>query len=313
MKKFLVTGAGGFIGRSLVNALSNNKDNLVIAMDNNFRGSLRKIEKSKNIEKVKADILSERQIKHCFKGVDTCFHLAAINGTKNFYNHPKKVLETGVEGTLNVIKQALANNLKNFIFFSSSEAYQKPKKIPTTELEELKIPDVYNPRLSYGGSKIIGELITINYLKKSNIKYKIIRPHNVYGPDMGGDHVLPELINKISKQKKNINIKIKIFGSGNESRSFIYIDDAIDGILKIYEKGAQNNVYNLGTNQEIKIKKLIKNLGKILNKKIEIKPDVLHRGSVSRRCPDVTKLGKLGHKNNFSLVQGLKETIKFYY
>lgn len=313
MKKILVTGAGGFIGRSLVNSLSADKKNLVIAMDNNFRGSLNKIKKTKNIKKVKADILNEDEIKTYFKGVNTCFHLAAINGTKNFYNHPKKVLETGVEGTLNVVKQSLKNKLNNFIFFSSSEAYQKPKKIPTTELEELKIPDVFNPRLSYGGSKIIGELITINYLIKSKLKYQIIRPHNVYGPDMGSDHVLPELIGKIRKQKGNTNVRIKIFGSGNESRSFIYIDDAIKGILNIFNKGSYNNIYNLGTNQEIKIKNLIKNLGKILGKKIEIIPDALHRGSVSRRCPDVSKLNKLGHKNNFSLMQGLRETIKYYY
>ena len=313
MNKILVTGAGGFIGRSLVNFLSKDKKNLIIALDNNFRGSLKKINKLKNVKKVKVNILNEKEIKPYFKGVSTCFHLAAINGTKNFYNYPKKVLETGVEGTLNVVKQSLSNNLKEFIFFSSSEAYQKPKNIPTTEMEELKVPDVFNPRLSYGGSKIIGELITINYLKKTKLKYKIIRPHNVYGPDMGDDHVLPELITKIRRKKKNKKITIKIFGSGNESRSFIYIDDAINGIFKIYKKGKKNSIYNLGTNQEIKIKYLIKQLGIILNKKIIIKPDALHRGSVSRRCPNVEKLTNLGHKNIFSLFEGLKRTIKFYF
>lgn len=313
MKKILVTGAGGFIGRALVTSLSSDNNNLIIAMDNNFRGSLSKIKISKNIKKVKVDILNKNEIKKYFKNVDTCFHLAAINGTKNFYSYPKKVLETGVQGTLNVVQQTIENNLKNFIFFSSSEAYQKPKKIPTTELEELKIPDVYNPRLSYGGSKLIGELITINYLKKTNTKFKIIRPHNVYGPDMGSDHVLPELINKIRKQKNKKNIKIKIFGTGNESRSFIFIDDAIEGILKIYKKGLNNNIYNLGSDKEIKIKNLIKHLSDILSKKIEIKPDALHQGSVSRRCPDVSKLKKLGHKNYFDLNKGLMETIKYYY
>ena len=167
--------------------------------------------------------------------------------------------------------------------------------------------------MSYGGSKIIGELITINYLKKTNLKYKIIRFHNVYGPDMGDDHVLPELITKIKRKKKNKKITIKIFGSGNESRSFIYIDDAINGIFKIYKKGKKNNIYNLGTNQEIKIKHLIKKLGMILNKKIITKSDALHRGSVSRRCPNVDKLNSLGHKNKFTLLEGLEKTIKFYY
>ena len=126
MNKILVTGAGGFIGRSLVNFLSKDKKNLIIAMDNNFRGS-QKNNKFKNVRKIKANILNEKEIKPYFKGINTCFHLAAINGTKNFYNYPKKVLETGVEGTLNVVKQSLSNNLKEFIFFSSSELIKNQK------------------------------------------------------------------------------------------------------------------------------------------------------------------------------------------
>ena len=314
MKKILITGAGGFIGRNLVNELSVDKKNLVYALDDNSRGSLKKIIKKKNIIKKNIDVTNFEKLEKLIKNIsfDTCYHLAAINGTKNFYNIPEKVLEVGVQGTSNIINLIKKYKVKKFIFFSSSEAYQKPKKIPTDEEEELKIPDVFNPRLSYGGSKIIGELMTINYLRKSKINYYIIRPHNVYGPDMGDDHVLPELAKKIKKKLKLKKINIKIFGSGKETRSFIYIKDAVRAIILISDKGKPNQVYNLGNNQEKTIIDIIIVMSKILQKKISITKGALHRGSVSRRCPDVKKLKKLNFKNKFTLAQGIEETLNFY-
>tara|TARA_B100001123_G_C15266289_1_gene1008545 strand:+ start:76 stop:1020 length:945 start_codon:yes stop_codon:yes gene_type:complete len=313
MKKIIITGASGFIGRSLVKKLSKDKKNFIVAIDNDKRGDFKKIKNKKNILKKKISVLSPNKLDKILKNCYACFHLAAINGTKNFYNIPKEVLEVGTEGTINIIKSCIKNKVKEFILFSSSEAYQKPNFIPTSEDEVLKVPDIFNPRLSYGGSKIIGELLTVNYFRNSSTKYKILRPHNVYGPDMGNDHVLPELITKIKKQKTKNKIQLEIFGSGEESRSFIYIDDAVEGICKVYRKGRKNSIYNIGTSNEIKIKDLIKLISKIIKKKIDIKKSSLHRGSVSRRCPNVTKLKKLGHKNIYSLRQGLKMTINHYY
>ena len=314
MKKILITGAGGFIGRNLVYELSVDKKNLVYALDDNSRGSLEKIVKKKNVIKKNIDVTNFNKLEKLIKNInfDICYHLAAVNGTKNFYNIPEKVLEVGVQGTSNIIKLIKKYKVKKFFFFSSSEAYQKPTKIPTDEKEELKIPDVFNPRLSYGGSKIIGELMTINYLRKSNVNYYIIRPHNVYGPDMGDDHVLPELSKKIKRKLKLKNINIKIFGSGKETRSFIYIKDAVRAIILISEKGKSNQVYNLGNNQEKTIIDIIMVMSKILQKKISITKGSLHRGSVSRRSPDVKKLKKLNFKSKFTLAQGIKETLKFY-
>ena len=98
----------------------------------------------------------------------------------------------------------------------------------------LKIPDIYNPRYSYGGGKILTELIGINYGRKYFKKLIIFRPHNVYGPDMGNEHVIPELINRF-KNLKGRNFKIQ--GTGKEIRSFIYIDDFIDAFNLIIKKG----------------------------------------------------------------------------
>ncbi len=313
MKKIIVTGASGFIGRSLVKKLSLNKKNIVYALDNDLRGSLMKINSSQNIVKKKIDILNYKKLEKIFKNCHSCFHLAALNGTKNFYDFPKKVLEVGIQGTINVLNLCIKNKVKKFIYFSSSEAYQKPKHIPTTENEVLKIPDIFNPRFSYGGSKLIGELLTVNYFRETKVHYNIIRPHNVYGPDMGVDHAIPQLIKKISKKKNKKKIKLKILGSGNETRSYIYIDDAINGILKIYRKGKKNSVYNLGTLNEISIKKIVQKLSKILKINITIIKGNLFKGSVLRRCPDIKKLKQLGFKINFSIDYGLKKMLAFYF
>ena len=119
---------------------------------------------------------------------------------------------------------------------SSSEVYNNPSKIPTDENETLKIPDIKNPRYSYGGGKIFSELYGLNFAKKYLKKFVIFRPHNVYGKDMGHDHVIPEFINQIKKKIKKSNI-FKIEGTGNEIRSFIHIDDFINGFDKVFNKG----------------------------------------------------------------------------
>ena len=309
MKRILITGAGGFIGRELVNQLSKNKKNKIIAVDNNIRGNLKSIDENKNIIVEKVDVRKKEKLRKIFKNIDECYHLAAINGTKNFYEKPNLVLDVGVMGTLNVIELVKEYKVKKFIYFSSSEAYQKPNFLPTTEREELKIPDVFNPRFSYGGSKIIGEMLTINYLRNSKTKYYILRPHNVYGPNMGGDHVLPELIRKLKKSNKFL----KIVGDGNDSRSFIFISDAVNAIIKVANNGTQNQIYNIGSNDEYKITEIVRILCKILNKKIRIKKSPRHLGSVSKRLPDIKKLKKLKHKNKTNFIKGLRKTIDYYY
>jgi len=309
MRKILITGAGGFIGRELVKKLSKNKNNKIIALDNEIRGNLASIEKGKNIINKNLDIRDKKKIEKIFKNIDECFHLAAINGTKNFYDKPELVLDVGVKGTINIIELVKKYNVKKFIYFSSSEAYQKPNFIPTKENEELKVPNVFNPRFSYGGSKIIGELLTINYLKKSKTKFYILRPHNVYGPNMGSDHVLPELINKLKKNKNTL----KIVGDGNDSRSFIYVTDAVNAIIKVSMKGNPNEIYNIGSNDEYNIKQVVKHLCNILNVKVKIIKGPRHLGSVSKRLPDIKKLKKLEHKNKIDFKKGLKKTIDFYY
>jgi len=310
-KNFLITGGTGFIGSNISNLLIKNNHKVKI-FDNNSRGSIQKIKKIKNkLKFIKGDIRNINHLNKSFKKVDAVIHLAYVNGTKNFYEEPVKILDIAVKGIINVIDCCIKNNVKELYLASSSEVYQTPNKIPTDENEPLKVPDVFNPRFSYGGGKIISELMGIHYGKKFFKKLVIFRPHNVYGPNMGYDHVVPEFIIRLMKMKKNNN-NFEIQGSGNETRSFIYIDDFISAFDLIIKKGKHLNIYNIGTQEKIKISRLAKIISSFFNKKIILKRKNIRKGSAKNRTPNINKLKKLGFKRKFSLSSGLSKTINWY-
>ena len=104
---------------------------------------------------------------------------------QSFYTKPELVLDIGIKGIVNVIEASISKGIKDFVLASSSEVYQTPPVVPTSENVPLVVPDPLNPRYSYGGGKIISELMAINYGRKYFDRTVIFRPHNVYGPDMG--------------------------------------------------------------------------------------------------------------------------------
>src|SRR5256885_413244 len=256
--RYLVTGAGGFIGSALVRALLKN-GNDVRALDNESRGSrdrLRDVEPQ--IEWIDGDVRDASTVARAVQGVDAVCHLAAINGTEFFYSRPELVLEVAVKGMLNVLDACIAHGVGELFVASSSEVYQTPAQVPTDETVALSIPDPLNPRYSYGGGKIISELLTLNYGRKKLQRAVIFRPHNVYGPDMGWEHVIPQPTLGLPKlcQKSKGTIVLPIEGSGQETRSFVFIDDLIAGLMLVLEKGEHLAIYNIGTEDEISIKQL---------------------------------------------------------
>jgi nucleoside-diphosphate-sugar epimerase len=305
-KTFLVTGGTGFIGSNICQLLVNANHSVKI-FDNNSRGSISKIKKIKRkIKFIKGDIRNKESLKRALKNTDAVIHLAYINGTKYFYSNPVLILDIAIKGILNIIEACIKNRVKELYLASSSEVYQTPQKIPTDELEPLKIPDIFNPRYSYGGGKILTELMGVHYGKKYFKKLIIFRPHNVYGPDMGSDHVIPEFIKRFKTLKRK---KFKIQGTGNEIRSFIYIEDFIDAFKLILKRGKHLNIYNIGTSEKIKIKELAFRLSRIFKKKIILKKTPLARGGTKVRIPDINKIKKLGFKSKFSLDKGLKKIL----
>ncbi len=309
MKNFLITGGDGFIGSAICDMLSKQGHN-VVSLDN--RSRKKKFINKKNIKSIKCDITNISKLNKIKGKFDSIIHLAFINGTKYFYEKPDEVIRVGLKGTLNILEFTKKRKIKNFYLASSSEVYQTPNKIPTDETEMLKVPDPFNPRYSYGASKLMTELMLIHMGKKFLKKMIIFRPHNVYGPNMGNEHVIPEIINKIKSainKKKNF---IKIQGSGKETRSFNYIDDFSLGLSILIKKKIKFEIFNIGSNNEIRIIDLIKIIMKIMKVNLKIKNNSLTPGSVSRRCPDIKKLNRLGYKQKISLKQGLTKTINWY-
>jgi len=315
LDKVLITGGSGFIGSYLTKTLVSLGFHVKV-FDNNFRGNFKKLYKFKNnIDLINGDIRNIKEINKALKNIDTVFHLASINGTDLFYKKPNLVLEVGVKGIINLLDCLKKKKIKNFFYASSSEIYNLPKVIPTPEDVPATIPDLKNPRFSYGGSKIIGELLCQNYLNKQINRSIIFRPHNIYGPDMGWNHVIPEIIKKICLatnkfQKKEANISIQ--GSGLETRSFCFISDFIDGLLLCYRRGLDNNVYNIGNDSEVTIRDLISEISKALDIKVKFKIGKLKEGSANRRCPDITKIKKIGFKPKILLRDGIEITAQWY-
>ena len=304
MKKILITGGTGFIGAAISNYFINKGYDITI-LDNNSRGNISRIKHNrKNIKFIKGDVTKYKDVYKACKGKNCIFHLAAVNGTKYFYEKPDVVLDVSCKGVINVIDVAKKLKIKNIFLASSSEVYHLPNKIPTDEEEPIKIPDIHNPRYSYAGGKILTELMGINNAKFFN-KMIIFRPHNVYGKDMGNEHVIPEIIGKVKNAKNFIKIK----GSGNQTRSFIYIDDFVEAFYLIFKKGKHLNIYNIGTQEKIKIIDLVKKIIKISKKKIIIKKEKIAKGGTEHRTPNIRKINKLGFKNKFNISQGLNEII----
>ncbi|MBI2617400.1 NAD(P)-dependent oxidoreductase [Candidatus Gottesmanbacteria bacterium] len=313
-KKILITGGTGFIGSNLALVLVQ-KGFSVRILDNNSRGNENRIKKIfHEIEYVNADIRDESKVLSVCQNIDCVIHLASINGTEFFYTRPDEVLEISVMGMMNLLKGCIKHNIPEFFSASSSEVYNSSSIIPTPENVPLVIPDIYNPRFSYSGGKIISELLGIHYGKKYFQRMVIFRPHNVYGPDMGREHVIPQFVLRMLSllRKEKTLISFPIQGTGKERRAFIYISDAVAAIVKLIEKANHLEIYNIGTQEEITVRQIAEFIGQYFQRKIKIVQGKLPQGSVKRRCPDISKMIALGFIPKVSFTKGIHTVIEWY-
>lgn len=313
-KKVLVTGGTGFLGAGLVSGLAR-RGYAVRVFDNNFRGDLGRIGSiASNVEVIEGDIREPAAVDEATKGIDWVFHLAFINGTRHFYERPELVLDVGVRGALTTMDAAMKQGVERYILASSSEVYQEPTNVPTDEGERVMIPDIGNPRFSYSGGKLISELLALHYLREVP-KRVIFRPHNVYGPNMGWEHVVPDFMRRIKETAtfaKDGKLPFQIQGKGVETRAFCYIDDAVDGIILCAEEGEDGQLFNVGVSDETDIATLAKMIGRIAGFDLELRHTPLRDGGTLRRCPDISKLQNLGYAPSVTLEEGLSRCWEWY-
>ncbi len=315
MTRYLVTGGTGFIGAAMVRRLVA-AGHKVRVLDNNSRGALRRLGKlAQEVELVEGDIRDFALVRRAAKGIESCLHLVFINGTEFFYTHPELVMDVGIRGMLSVLDACREESVRELVLASSSEVYQLPPMVPTAEEVPLAVPDVHNPRYSYGGSKIACELMALNYGRTGFDRVMIFRPHNVYGPDMGWEHVLPQFIMRAADAAAahpRGPVPFPILGDGTQTRAFVHVEDLADGVLAMLARGGHMQIYHAGNPVEVTIRSIAERVLRHMGREAKIIPGRTPPGETPRRCPDISKLRALGYSPKISLDEGLPPAIDWY-
>jgi len=314
--KILITGAGGFIGSHTANILSK-KDYEIVLVDNHSRHGnasvFKQFKDNTNVKVHDLDLTQEINWKNLGENYDAIFHFAAINGTRHFYERPYEVIQINLSLLQNCIKWHSQNSPNaHIIWTSSSEVYAGVKDLllPTPEETPVGIDDIKNPRYSYSISKLAGEILLINYGRSTKSLWTIVRPHNIYGPSMGFEHVIPEFLIRVYKKED----PFKIYGA-DTTRTFCYIEDFVRGLLLILEtKNAIGEVIHLGNeNDEITMVDLAKRLFRLFDWYPDLDVHQPPSGSTPRRCPSIAKARRiLGFNPTVNLDIGLELTYEWY-
>lgn len=313
-RKYLVTGGTGFLGSALVKRLVRDGHQVRVLDDNSRGRAARLADTEGNYEYFPADIRDPEAVSRACQGIEMVCHLAFVNGTEFFYTKPELVLDVAVKGMINVLDGCKAHDVPDLFLMSSSEVYQTPPRVPTDETAPLSIPDPLNPRYSYAAGKIISEIMAINYGRQRFRRVVTVRPHNVYGADMGFEHVVPQFALRMRALKDSAEdpVPFPIQGDGRQTRSFVYIDDFTDGVVLAMDKGDHLGIYHVGTFEEVTMIELAEKVGQCFGRRIQVVPGKLPEGGTNRRCPDIARIAKLGYAPKFTLDAALPHVARWY-
>ena len=309
-KRVLVTGAGGFIGSHLVEALVQSGASVRAFIRYNSRadcGLLRMIDPQirADLEIIGGDLRDTHAIHHAVKDVQLVFHLGALISIPYSYHHPREVIETNVMGTLNVLNACLENGVERLIHTSTSEVYGTAQFVPINEQHPLQ------GQSPYSASKIGADKLAESYYCSYDLPVVTVRPFNTYGPRQSARAVIPAIITQAISGKP-----IRL-GNTKARRDFTYVTDTVHGFLCTAEaKDVEGGVFNLGVGQEVTIEDVCEIVAAQLGQKVEIihenerlRPE---KSEVQRLLSD-NKLARdrLGWSPEIQLVEGLERTIKW--
>lgn len=322
-KTILISGGGGFLGSYIIATLHTLNKNVfkkpcrVISIDNYITGSPKNLIhdiRDDHILFVKDDI--QKPLTIINGSVDYIIHAAGLASPFHYKKYPLETIEAAIIGARNLLDLARVKKPAGFLFFSSSEIYgdPDPQHIPTPETYKGNVACV-GPRACYDESKRLSETICAIYQERFGVPVKIVRPFNVYGPGMRPDdyRVIPAFANNGLRGKP-----LRVYGSGNQTRTYCYISDAVAGFFKALLLGTPGEAYNIGIDEgEVSVEDLARMTARIIGNGFAIElidyPDSYPPDEPRRRCPDLTKARKeLAYSPIIGLRHGLERTLRWY-
>jgi nucleoside-diphosphate-sugar epimerase len=301
--RYLITGGAGFIGSALAKCLRSQGSDVTVLDDMSRGSSVRLMHHGSlagDLQIVQGDVRDPEIVLDAARGCDMIIHAAYLQGTQNFYSSPVQVLDVAICGMLSVLGACENLDIRHLMVVSSSEAYQVAPAVPTPEDIPLVVPDVRNPRFSYGGGKILHELLASAWVAEDKLDQAIVvRPHNVIGPDMGREHVIPQFAIRMNGLARTVPagvIEFPILGTGQETRSFCWIDDCISQLALILGSAPPGlSTYHVGSMDEHTVSEVAEAVAACYDREIKIIPGKLAEGSPPRRLPDTSRVQALGY------------------
>lgn len=309
MSKVLVTGAGGFIGSHLTEALVEAGWHVKAFLHYNSKNNWGWLEESNvksNIEIVTGDIRDYDAVYNTLKGCEAVYHLAALIGIPYSYVSPLAYIKTNIEGTYNILEACRHLDLKNILITSTSETYGTAQYVPIDELH----PSV--GQSPYSATKIAADQMAISYHRSFGLPVKIVRPFNTYGPRQSARAIIPTVISQILSGKTKLTV-----GNTSPTRDLTFVKDTTHGFIEIAKTDALiGEAVNVGMGMEISIGDLISKIARLMGKDIEIMQSEERvrppNSEVERLFCDNKKITKsTAWRPHYSLEDGLNETIEW--
>src|SRR3989344_267086 len=310
--RILVTGGAGFIGSFVVEQLLQEGVKEVVIIDNFFRGSRENLQaclKDKRVVVLERDIRDRDLIDAQFAGIDYCFHLAALRIT-HCAIEPRQALEIMYDGTFNVLESCVKHKIKKVLFASSASVYGQADTFPTKESHHP-----YNNQTFYGAAKLANELMLRSFYYMFGLSYNAVRYFNVYGPRMDTFGKYTEVFIRWHHLIKDGKEPL-IFGEGNQTMDFIYIEEVARASILALKADVQNEVFNIASGTETSLKELCELLLKAMHSSLQPKhvpmPEDRKKVEVMRRLADIQKSKeKIGFESKVSLERGLVKLVQW--